>query len=52
MTEPTLTTSRIALLVAFILLIVAALGAFGVLHVSSEGFALGGLAFWALSGAL
>lgn len=47
-----LTAGRMALIVAFVLLVVGALAAFGVLHASAEGFALGGLAFWALSGAL
>lgn len=48
----TLTAGRLALILAFVLLLLAALGAFGLLHVNPEGMALGGLAFWALSGAL
>jgi hypothetical protein len=48
----TITPNRLSLLIAFGLFIVAALAAFGVIHASAEGFALGGFAFWALSGAL
>lgn len=48
-----LTPSRLALIVAFILLLIAALLAFGAFRgPSAEGFALLGLASWALSGAL
>lgn len=48
----TLTPNRLSLIVAFVLFVVAALAAFGVIHANAEGFALGGFAFWALSGAL
>lgn len=47
-----MTPNRISLLIAFILLVIAAMGAFDVAHINVEGFALGGFAFWALSGAL
>lgn len=48
----TLTPNRLSLIVAFVLFVVAALAAFGVIHANAEGFGLGGFAFWALSGAL
>ncbi|HLQ47556.1 MAG TPA: hypothetical protein VK233_01190 [Candidatus Dormibacteraeota bacterium] len=45
--------SRICLIAAFVLLLIAALCAFGFVgRIPADGMALLGLAFWALSGAV
>jgi hypothetical protein len=47
-----LSTSRLCLIVSFVLFVIAAVLAVGLVRGSVEPFALLGLGFWALSGAV